>query len=624
MDELRSVADLDLPALARRPHHPSPAAWEDQVLYFLLVDRFSDGKELGTRDAEGRAAAGGTTPPFTAGDEGNAVRSDAEAAAWRDAGGKFCGGTLAGARSKLGYLQRLGVTALWVSPVFKQVRFGDPYHGYAIQDFLQIEPRFGSREDLVALVEEAHRLGMYVILDVVLNHAGDVFAYDPDRHPTQAADGSWYLDPRWDTRPYRVAGWRGADGGTPWPSAELGPAPHAWPDGAVWPAELQAQAAFSRLGRISNWDYDPEYLQGDFCGLKDVRLGDGPPDDFVPSPALRALCDAYRFWIGHADVDGFRVDTVKHMGAGPARFLASVLHEWAQELGKERFLLVGEIAGTREQAYDTLETSGLDAALGIAEVPEKLEGLVKGTRPPAEYFDLFRNSLQVRRDSHAWFRDKVVTMYDDHDQIRRGEQKARFCAGGGDARRLAFAALAANATTLGIPCIYYGSEQELDGAGGNDRYIREAMFGGSFGAFRSRERHVFDEGGRTYRALAELLAVRRASLPLRRGRQYLRAISGDGASFGLPQAPGGGPIRSVLAWSRLFGEHEVVVAVNNDPAAARTAWVTVDARLQAARPAFTYRHSSDAAAIGRPARVEARNGRAVEVTVPPAGVVVLE
>ena len=53
---------------------------------------------------------------------------------------------------------------------------------------------------------------------------------------------------------------------------------------------------------------------------------------------------------------------------------------------------------------------------------------MKGWRNPNEYFDLFRNSLSERKDSHVWFRNKVVTLFDDHDQVRKGENKARFCA----------------------------------------------------------------------------------------------------------------------------------------------------------------------------------------------------
>jgi hypothetical protein len=150
------------------------------------------------------------------------------------------------------------------------------------------------------------------------------------------------------------------------------------------------------------------------------------------------------------------------------------------------------------------------------------------------------------------------------------------------------------------------------------------MFGGAFGPFRSRNRHVFDETGKTYQELAKILKLRAGSLALRRGRQYLRQISGDGASFGLPERMDDGPIRSVIAWSRIIGDEEVVVAMNTDPDSARSAWVTVDAQMQGSRGAMRYSYSTDPSSIGKPARIEARNGRAMEVTLPAAGFVVLE
>jgi hypothetical protein len=100
-----------------------------------------------------------------------------------------------------------------------------------------------------------------------------------------------------------------------------------------------------------------------------------------------------------------------------------VLHEYAMSLGKENFYLIGEITGGRRRAYATLEETGLDAALGIDDIPDKLEYVVKGWRDPSEYFDLFRNSLQVHKDSHVWFRDRVITVYDDHEQVRKGSTR---------------------------------------------------------------------------------------------------------------------------------------------------------------------------------------------------------
>jgi glycosidase len=619
------LADLDLRALTDRDFFPSPAAWEDQVLYFLMLDRFSDGEEQGYRDNEGRVVSSGSTPMFRPEDASNAVRTAADAQRWQDAGGRWVGGTLSGLTSKLGYLERLGVTAIWVSPIFKQVSFQETYHGYGIQDFLEVDSHFGSREDLRTLVETAHNHGIYVILDVILNHAGNVFGYDADRYWTHNDRGDLYLDPRWDGRPYRVRGFhdRAGSASIPFGPVDLRAHPDAWPDGAIWPAELQHSEVFTQKGRISNWDHDPEFLEGDFFDLKNVTLGHGSIEDYQPSAALKALCQVFKSWIGYADVDGFRVDTVKHMDPGAVRYFSSVIHEFAQRLGKENFYLIGEITGGRRRAYETLEETGLNAALGIADIPGSLEGLAKGFSDPRDYFDLFRNSLLVQKQSHVWFRDKVVTMFDDHDQVRKGEYKARFCAGSPAWRKLVLPALALNATTLGIPCIYYGSEQGLDGEGGNDRYIREAMFGGEFGPFRSRGRHCFNEDEPIYRALAKIHALRKQKIALRRGRQYLRPISGDGEHFGLPH-PIGGTLRSVVPWSRVLDDREVLLAINTDPDQPRTAWVTIDNDLHAAGEKLRCTYSTDGQQVGQGVEVAPRNGKAVELTVPAAGLVVYE
>jgi glycosidase len=617
---VQRLADVDFAALRGRDFFPSPPAWEDQVLYFFLVDRFSDGHEDGYRDNTGDVVAGEATPPFTPADRENAVRSEDDAAHWRAAGASWVGGTLRGAQSKIGYLRRLGVTAIWVSPVLKQARSASSYHGYAIQDFLAVDPHFGTAEDLRDLVRTAHEHGLYVILDVILNHTGDVFGYEADRYWTQDnTSGQWFLDPRWDGAPYAVHGFRDANGAPTLPF-RAGPLPEAWPDGAIWPAELQAPDTFTRKGRIAGWDHDPEFREGDFFGLKDVAQGEGGPGDYRPSAALLDLTRVYQYWVAYADLDGLRVDTVKHMDLGASRFFASAMHEFAQTLGKDRFYLIGEITGGRRRAYETLEVTGLDAALGIDDVQDKLEWTVKGRADPDEYFRLFRNSLLVQKDSHVWFRDKVVTSYDDHDQVRKGQGKARFCADA-DGSPLALAVLALNATTLGIPCIYYGSEQRFDGSGGDDRYIREAMFGGAFGAFRSRGRHFFDETGPVFQELAAVLELRRQLMPLRRGRQYLREISGDGDHFGLPQVVGG-RLRSVVAWSRILADEEVLLAINTDSDVSTTAWVTVDAGLHADGSALECRYSSDRAQIGGQLPVAPRNGRAVLLTVPPAGFVI--
>jgi glycosidase len=612
--------------LQKNNYHPSPRDWSDQVIYFLLIDRFSDGKEDGYRDVAGQIVPG-ATQLFSPADAGNAVLSQAAIQDWESAGATWLGGTLKGITSKIGYLKRLGISTLWISPVLRQRPGVDDYHGYGTQNFLEVDPHFGTDEDFKDLVAAAHKAGLYVILDVILNHTADVFQYN-----TVDPSGNLYT-PAWSGATYPVLGWRDPSGAPtlPFPTQVN---PHDV-NSAVWPQELQAADVFTRKGNIAHWDDRPETTEGDFDGLKNIHQGTGPLSEYAPSEALRTLAEAYQYWIAYADLDGFRVDTVKHMDPGATRFFTSEIHEFAQTIGKDSFFLVGEITGSRDEAISTRDKTGLDAALGLRDVQQYMVDAVKGWGNPANYFELFRNSAEVDKPSHTWFRNHVVTAFDDHDLVRLDKAwKARFAADQ-DGRALELAILAMNATTLGIPCIYYGSEQRFDGKFPSDfnpapdpgdkadRYIRETMFGGGFGSFRSRDRHFFDETSATYIELAKILAVRTSDISLRRGRQYLRPISEDGFTFWYPNRIGEGRMTSMVAWSRIMSDREVVCAINTDLAAPRTAWVTIDAGLHAVGDKYQYAYSTDPTRIGSPVAAQARNGLAISVTVPAAGFVIL-
>jgi len=108
---------------------------------------------------------------------------------------------------------------------------------------------------------------------------------------------------------------------------------------------------------------------------------------------------------------------------------------------------------------------------------------------------------------------------------------------------------------------------------------------------------------------------------LRRGRQYLRQISGDGSNFGFPRILDG-RMRSIAAWTRILDKQEVLAAVNTDPGSPTTAWVTIDNDLHRAGGSLRCLYSTDNAEIGNPLLVEARNGKAVSLTVPPGGFVI--
>lgn len=208
-------------------------------------------------------------------------------------------------------------------------------------------------------------------------------------------------------------------------------------------------------------------------------------------------------------------------------------------------------------------------------------------------------------------------MIDDHDQVWRGDTKGRFCS---DAvgTKLMFPALALNLSTLGIPCIFYGSEQCFDGHGssglkdhGADQWIRECMFGGPYGAFCSRDAHFFNEETDVYQKLAKLAAVRRGELALTRGRQYLREISGDGVGFGYPATLGTGPMQSIVAWSRIFNGEEILCAINTDIGGERSVWVTIDADINGVGDVLQPLYQDLVGDSPRVLPVEARSGRTV-------------
>ena len=620
----KSLLEIDFASLTRRTFTPSPAAWEDQVLYFLLLDRFSDGREKdGYRDNADRPAQTGATPLYQPGDSGQ-IDYDT----WLSAGNGWQGGTLAGLKSKLGYLRRLGITALWVSPIFRQVTFEPSYHGYGIQNFLDVDPHFGSRAEFRDFVQAAHEQGIYVILDIVAHHTGNVFTYDADRHPTQdPTSGQSYNDPRWDGKPYAVKGFNDRDGRPtlPFDMPDGARLEAAWPDGAVWPREFQRPDLFLRKGHITNWDYHPEYAEGDMFNLRTLDIWVKWPGQYCQaSSAFACLCLVYCFWIAYADLDGFRIDAAKHMGPEALRTFCDVIREFTQSIGKERFLLVGEISGGREHAWEVVEKTGLDAALGIEDVPGKLEGMVTGYAEPADYFSVFRNWILDSPAGHRWYRNQVVTLVDEHDQVRKGANKCRFC---GDTRfrDLAFNVMAVQLTTMGIPCIYYGSEQGFDSGGrpnGSDLVLRENMFGGQFGGLCTQGHHFFNEDGDLYRALAALVDLRKKLLPLRRGRQTLHRVSGDGVTFSLPHRLGD-RMRSLVSWSRLFIDQEVLIAMNTDEAQPVTAYSTVAPTFHVEGDQFHlifWYAPKSAAPPPSTLTVECNGGPpAVRLTLPPAG-----
>jgi glycosidase len=590
----------------------SPSDWRDQVLYFLLPDRFSD--------------AGESQRPLF--DRANSQQFKASNnRAWMEAGKKFQGGTLKGVTSKLDYLKGLGVTALWIGPIWRQRPDLETYHGYGIQNFLDLDPRFGTRQDLRDLVDAAHARGMYVLLDIIYNHSGNNWFYDVNGAPRDTVP--YRFQP-----PYPVHGWRSGTGQSTANFATL--------DDGAWPKEFQNLGWYTRAGQIGKFDPEPwedplhpdnEFRRGDFFDLKDINLN---RDD-----ALSAVIRVYQYWIALSDCDGFRIDTVKHTPRDGTRNFCGAIHEYAEAIGKEYFWLLGEVTGGAEMARNYLEIFGrnIDAVLDIGGPASQLAGMVKGLTDARGFFDLFRghDSLGSHRETGRYH----VSILDDHDMVGRGKHRFGALSTIQNRNQQVAHAVGTQLTTLGIPCIYYGTEQAFDGSESRhdftiephlsfeDRYIRESMFGGTFGAFETSGCHFFDSNHPTYLRIAAIARVRnqqnKVGLALRRGRQYLRETSFLGQPFADPR-PG-----ELVAWSRIQFDQEVLVALNSHGTENRGADVTVDPNLHPVGSAMTFLYNgswSDNELRQPPQNqtvsVQQRNGRAtVRIDLPPAGMVIL-
>jgi len=374
----------------------------------------------------------------------------------------------------------------------------------------------------------------------------------------------------------------------------------------VWPEELQADANYTRagVGSLGAGDFnDPhaEFRRTDFEGLRDVN--------FDGSSALDYLARCYKYWIALTDCDGFRIDTLKHVAFETGRNFCGSVKEFAANLGKADFFLVGEVAGGDYDAgrYHEVLGTNLNATLDIGDSRRQLHRVAKGLAAPRAYFD-FVLSWNDDLGSHRNAGRRHVSILDDHDHV--SGEKVRFASDAASDHQVV-AGVAIQLFSLGIPCVYYGTEQSFSGPEqserdqflpdynrGPDKYLREAMFGpahprksgaagigsGSgvleasmpgFGPFGTSGAHAFNKHAPAYVRIASLCRVRQKFPVLRYGRLYPRPVSVLGGAFD------GAAAGELIAWSRILDEEEALCVVNGHGNEARGADVIVDASLNA-------------------------------------------
>ncbi|WP_431883382.1 pullulanase-type alpha-1,6-glucosidase [Micromonospora gifhornensis] len=553
-----------------------------EQFYFVLPDRFANGDPRNDR--------GGLT--------GDRLRTGYDPTDK----GFYQGGDLKGLIDRLDYVQGLGTTAIWLAPVFKNRPVqgkGDDvsagYHGYWITDFTQVDPHFGTAADLKKLVASAHKRGIKVYLDVIVNHTADVITYAEDRYS--------YIDKT--TAPYRDAQGRPfedrnhADGSRTFPQVNTRSFPYtpsfASPADAKVkvPGWLNDPTMYHNRGDSTFVGENSEY--GDFFGLDDL---------WTERPeVVRGMTKIYADWVRDTGVDGFRLDTVKHVNMDFWPQFSRGIEQAAARAGKKDFFMFGEVYSADQEITSSYVREGaLPATLDFA-FQEAARGYTANDGSAKALADVYaRDDLYAARDTHA---GRLPTFLGNHDMGRIGS----FIATGptDPATHLRRDQLAHELMflTRGQPVVYSGDEQGFTGAGG-DKDARQPMFASRtadyldddlLGTDRTHAEDQFDRSHPLYRTIAGLGTLRQAHPALRDGVQVTRHAA-DG--------PG------VFAFSRFDPDNrtEYVVAVNN---AATAQTVTVDTWSAGATFAGIY---------GTTGRSTAAGDGKLTVTVPPLSAVV--
>lgn len=502
---------------------------EDEIVYFLLPDRFENGDPANDR--------GGL--------EGDRLRTgyDPTAKAF------YHGGDLKGLTDRLEYIQGLGATALWVAPIFKnkvvqgaQGQETAGYHGYWITDFTHVDPHFGGDADFKALVDAAHARGLKVYLDIVINHTADVIQYRecPPGTPCPYRSRADYPYSRQGgvAGPAINAGFQGDGVRTAENFARL-----TDPTYAYTPYIPEAE----RHSKAPDWLNDPRYYHnrgGSTFKGESSTLGDfgGLDDLMTENPAvLRGFIDIYGAWIDTYGIDGYRIDTARHVNPEFWQAFVPAMQARARARGIPHFHIFGEVASARldELARHT-RVDRLPAVLDFA-FRRTVKDTVAGSAGTRELSDLFAaDALYEGGEAAA---RQLPTFISNHDNSRFAYdlRKAFPQAGEDEVYRRMVLADAMLLTLRGVPVLYYGDEQGFAG-GGNDQDIREDMFASKVASYNAVRRlgppaairppgASFDPAHPLYRLTAELTRLRRDHPALRRGRQVVLADSDQPGLF---------------------------------------------------------------------------------------------
>lgn len=546
---------------------------EDEVLYFLLPDRFENGDPRNDRGGlSGSRLDHGFDPTHK---------------------GFYHGGDLAGLIKRLDYIEALGATAIWLGPIYKNKPVqGGPgqesagYHGYWITDFTTVDPHFGTDAEMKAFVDAAHARGIKVYLDIITNHTADVIQY------RECPESACAYRSRADY-PYST---RGGPGGRAINPGFLG-------DG-VMTAENFARltdptyaytpfvSAAERNVKVPAWLNDVRLYHnrgnttfrgenstmGDFVGLDDL---------YTENPrVLQGMIDIYGGWIDRFGIDGFRIDTARHVNWEFWPPFVAAMEERARAKGIENFHIFGEVANegdagdlalhTRVHKLPTVLDFGFRAAV------QQVVAGDKGTEVLAELFR--RDALYEGGEKTAL---QLPTFISNHDHGRFSTDVRKFFPAAGNDEVLARVKLAHSMLLLlrGVPTVYSGDEQGFVGDG-NDQDAREDMFPSRVAVYNDNvllgtrattADSNFDTRHPLFRHIAELAKLRRAHPALTRGRQVTRNYGEKPGLFAVSRFDPDSDREHLIAFNS--SASPITVNVEVDPRS--TGWTTLAGRCAA-------------------------------------------
>ncbi|MFE5604606.1 pullulanase-type alpha-1,6-glucosidase [Streptomyces coelicoflavus] len=593
-----ALAAALLPPLAARADAP-PAPPSDAKLaktaarhdltreqfYFVLPDRFANGD---TRNDKGGLTGTRLTTGYDPTDKGF-----------------YQGGDLKGLTEKLDYIKGLGTTSIWMAPLFKNQPVQGTgkdasagYHGYWITDFTQVDPHFGTNQDLKNLISKAHAKGMKVFFDVITNHTADVVDYEEKSYDYLSKGAFPYLTK--DGRPFDDADY--ADGERRFPRVDAG----------SFPRTPTVPAAKQKL-KVPSWLNDPAMYHnrgdstwagesatyGDFSGLDDL---------WTERPeVVSGMEKIYQRWVKDFAIDGFRIDTVKHVNMEFWTQWATALDAYAAKKGRDDFFMFGEVYSADTSVTAPYVTEGrLDSTLDFP--------FQDAARAYASQGGSAQKLASVFGDDYKYTTDKAnayeqVTFLGNHDMGRIGTFLKQDDPEATDAELLQKDKLANELMFLsrGNPVIYYGDEQGFTGAGG-DKDARQPMFASrtvdyldddQLGTDRTHAEAAYDTSAPLYRQISALAKLRKANPALADGVQTER-YAADGAG--------------IYAFSRTDAKTgtEYVVAFNNAGTEKSATFATGSAGM-------TFR-----GIYGTDATVKSGADTKVTVTVPARSAVVLK